>query len=168
MPVLLHCVSAYPTPLSGVGIGCIPRMQARFSCPVGLSDHTIGNEAGILAAGAGARIIEKHLTLDRRRGGPDDGFASGPGEFRDFCLAVKMAHEACSLQTAAEETAHAGLRRSLYIVQDVEAGERVTRDNVRSIRPGNGLHPKHLPTVLGKVFKRGAQGGTPLSLDFVE
>ena len=121
-----------------------------------------------MATRDGAALIEKHITLSRDDGGPDDGFASTPIEFASMCLAVQRAHSALKFESSIGEHGHSFLRRSLYVVQDIKAGERFTRDNVRSIRPGNGLPVRQLPTVLDGVAKFDIQAGTPMSLGFVE
>jgi N-acetylneuraminate synthase len=167
---LLHCVTDYFVTIDRMGMLVIKQMQAAFNeeIPIGLSDHTIGAEAALVATVLGATIIEKHLTLSREDGGPDDDFASTPNEFMAMCRAVHRAHSSLKTATSTGEMDHYPLRRSLYVVQNMKAGERFTRNNVRSIRPGMGLSVKHLPTVLNAISKRDIEAGTPMSLDFVE
>lgn len=161
----LHCVSAYPTPADQANLRQLIDLHGRR----GLSDHTLGIEAPIVAIALGAVIIEKHITISREDGGPDDHFATEPHEFAAMVTAIRRAHQMLQRpqgQTSQDE--HRPLRRSLYVVADIRPGERFTRDNVRSIRPGNGLHPRHLPTVLDRISKVTVKAGTPMSLEFVE
>lgn len=160
----LHCVSEYPTPPERANL----RRVKGMSGVRGLSDHTIGIEAAVVAVALGARIIEKHITLSRDGGGEDDHFASEPDEFAAMVAAVRRTHEMLRPPLPWLVDAHRPLRRSLYVVTDIQPGERFTRDNLRSIRPGAGLHPKHLPTVLDRVSKIAVKAGTPMSLEFVE
>jgi N-acetylneuraminate synthase len=166
---LLHCVAEYPVEMNKMGLGVIKQMQKDFpDMPIGLSDHSIGSEAALVATVYGAAIIEKHLTLSRDDGGLDDDFASTPNEFAAMVRAVRRAHSSLNSSTSTGEMDHYPLRRSLYVVQNVKAGERFTRNNLRSIRPGNGLSVKHMPAVLNAISKRDIEAGTPMSLDFVE
>jgi N-acetylneuraminate synthase len=170
---LLHCVTDYPTPVEHMGMRVLTQMQEDFvvtpdRIPIGLSDHTIGSEAAVVATVLGAAIIEKHMTLDRADGGLDDEFASNPDEFLRMVRAVHRAHSSLETRTSTGEQVHMPLRRSLYVVQNVKAGERFTRNNVRSIRPGKGLSVQHLPDVLNAISNRDIEAGTPMSLDFVE
>ena len=168
---ILHCVSAYPTDVRGAGLGALDNMRERWGAveiAYGLSDHTLGIAAPIVATVKGAAIIEKHLTLSRKDGGPDDFFASEPDEFIAMVRAVQDAHSALRIETDVAEMAHVPLRRSLYVVKDVKAGERFTRNNLRSIRPGNGLPVKQLPALLNMRARVNVLAGTPMSEDFVE
>ena len=165
---VLHCVSEYPVSEGGEGMGIISEMQRTLGgVAIGYSDHTIGITAAIAATALGAALIEKHITLSRDAGGLDDGFASTPEEFAMMVRAVRRTHKSMRRESSTGEMAHFSLRRSLYVVKDIKAGEQFTRDNVRSIRPSKGLEVKHLPTVLNSVANRDIQAGTPLSLDFV-
>lgn len=166
---LLHCVSAYPTPADGAGMLNLRAYIDRYPhIPVGFSDHTIGWEAAVAAAVLGATIIEKHMTLSRDDGGEDDHFASTPEEFTAMVKAVQRAHSAMKIESDTDEMAHLPLRRSLYVVKNIKAGERFTRDNLRSIRPANGLHPRHLATCLNMRARVDVPAGMPMSMDFVE
>jgi len=162
--VLLHCVSAYPTPAEESNLRSIPALAEEFSVPVGLSDHTQGTAVAVAAVGLGATMVEKHLTLARADGGPDAAFSLEPDEFAALCRDCRTAHAALGLpagQAPATESSRI-FRRSLYVVADVVAGERFTQENVRSIRPGWGLAPKHLDAVLGSTATRDIARGTPL------
>ena len=168
--VLLHCVSSYPATFADANVRTIPDMAARFGCPVGLSDHTPGTAAAVAAVALGASVIEKHFTLARADGGPDAAFSLEPAEFsaltrdcRDAWAALGRAH----YDVLGSEKANRQFRRSLYVSAPVKAGEPLTRANVRSIRPGNGLAPAHLDEVLGRPAARDLQRGEPLVWDMV-
>jgi N-acetylneuraminate synthase len=169
--LLLHCVSGYPTPVEQSNLRRIPRLAAEFDCSVGLSDHTLGTDVAIAAVALGACLIEKHFTLRRADGGPDSAFSLEPEELTAL---VRGAHAAfAALGTGAEaraevEEGNKAFRRSLYTVADVNAGEMLTANNIRVIRPGFGLAPKHLPEVIGKRAKRALPRGTALSWDAIE
>jgi N-acetylneuraminate synthase len=168
--ILLHCVSAYPAPLDETNLRTIPEMAQAFSVPVGLSDHTLGQTAAIAAVAVGAVLIEKHLTLSRAAGGPDSSFSMEPSEFRSMAEAARDAW--ISMGTihygpTPSSMSNVDLRRSLYVVEDMAAGESFTIANVRSIRPAEGLAPKHLPEVIGRRSTRVIGRGTPLVWDMV-
>lgn len=168
---LLHCVSAYPTPAEDANLARIPALSSRFDCPIGLSDHTLGTSVAVAAVALGAAIIEKHLTLARADGGPDSAFSLEPKELKILVEGVRTAYSAvgrADSRRAENEKPNMMFRRSLYAVLDIAAGDRLTNENVRSIRPGFGLAPKHLPKVLGKRALRAIKRGTPLSFDLVE
>jgi N-acetylneuraminate synthase len=168
---LLHCVSGYPTPAEEANLARIPKLAMAYDCPIGLSDHTLGVEVAIAAVALGAAIIEKHLTLARADGGPDSAFSLEPGEFGALVKGAKTAFAAigrADYGRAASERPNMAFRRSLYAVMDIAAGETLTNVNVRSIRPGYGLAPKHLPEVLGRRARRAIPRGTPISFDLVE
>jgi pseudaminic acid synthase len=168
---LLHCISAYPAPAAEANLARIPALAAKYDCPIGLSDHTLGTEVAVAAVALGAAIIEKHLTLARADGGPDAAFSLEPAEFQTLVKSARIAHTAlgrAGAERAASEKPNMLFRRSLYAVKDVAAGETLTADNVRSIRPGFGLAPKHLTDLLGRRAKKPIKRGTPMSLDLVE
>ncbi|MEX2129059.1 MAG: pseudaminic acid synthase [Xanthobacteraceae bacterium] len=168
---LLHCVSAYPTPTEEANLARIPALAERYDCPIGLSDHSLGIEVAIGAVALGAAIIEKHLTLARADGGPDAAFSLEPSELAALVKGVRTAHAAVGRADyghAASEKPNMAFRRSLYAVKDIAAGEVLTDQNVRSIRPGYGLAPKHLPEILGHRARRAIARGTPMSFDLVE
>jgi pseudaminic acid synthase len=167
---LLKCTSAYPALAEEMNLRTIPEMARRFGVPVGLSDHTMGIAVPVAAVALGACIIEKHLTLSRSVAGPDSAFSLEPHEFKAMVDAVRTAEKALGevhFGLTDKEEASRAHRRSLFVVEDVEQGEAFTGDNVRSIRPGNGLHPRHLTEVLGKSAARGIKRGTPLRWEFV-
>jgi pseudaminic acid synthase len=163
---LLKCTSAYPAPPEEANLRTIPELARRFACPVGLSDHTMGIAVPVAAVALGACIIEKHLCLRRSDGGPDGAFSLEPEEFKAMVEAVRTAEKALgSVQFAPgpREANSLKFRRSLFVVEDVKEGELFTRRNVRSIRPADGLHPRHLDEILGKRAACDVERGTPLS-----
>jgi len=165
---LLHCVSGYPTPAEEANLRTIPDLAARFGCVVGLSDHTLGTAVAVASIALGARIIEKHFTLARADGGPDAAFSLEPDEMKSLVEGCRTAFAALGTVDyvrAPSERDNVVFRRSLYVVRDIEAGGIFTAENVRSIRPGFGLPPKHLPKVLGRRTTRAIARGTPLSFE---
>ena len=168
--VLLHCVSEYPAPMESANVRTVPDLGRKFECPSGLSDHTFGTAASVAAVALGACVIEKHFTLRRADGGPDSGFSLEPEEFTALTRDCKDAWRALGrvhYQTLGIEQGSKTFRRSLYVVADVRKGEALTRDNVRSIRPGLGLQPGRLWDVLDKPAARDLQRGEPLSDDMI-
>ncbi len=168
--VLLKCTSAYPAPPEEMNLRTIPELARRFDVLVGLSDHTMGIAVPVAAVALGACIIEKHLTLSRSTPGPDSAFSLEPQEFKAMVDAVRVAERALGeiyFGCGAKEEANRSLRRSLFVVQPMQRGEAFTPVNVRSIRPGNGLHTRHLNEVLGKRAARDIERGTPLSWELV-
>ena len=168
--VLLHCVSAYPSPAAEANLRTLPDLAARFAMPSGLSDHTMGIAVPLAAVALGASVIEKHFTLSRADGGPDAAFSLEPEELTALVKGCRTAWEALggvNYARTASEDANVRFRRSLYTVADIAAGEEFTSRNVRSIRPGFGLAPKHLPQILGRRAAAAVRRGTPLSFDAV-
>jgi pseudaminic acid synthase len=168
--VLLHCVSGYPSPVEQSNLRRIPRLSDRYACPVGLSDHTLGIEVAIASVSLSACVIEKHVTLARSDGGPDAAFSLEPGELAALVKGVDAAYSALGTGSEARAEVEQGslvFRRSIYVVSDMEAGELFSRDNVRVIRPGFGIAPKHLPEVIGKRASRSLTRGTALKWDMV-
>jgi len=168
--ILLHCVSGYPTPVEQANLRRIPVLSGYFECPVGLSDHTLGVDVAITSVALGACLIEKHVTLARADGGPDAAFSIEPQELAALVRSSARAFAALgdgSEPRAASEQASFAFRRSLYVVRDMAQGEVFSADNVRSIRPGFGLPPKTLPTVIGRRAKQPISRGTRLSWDIV-
>ncbi len=167
---LLHCVSAYPTAPEEMNLATIPHLAQAFGVPVGLSDHTLGISVSVAAVTLGACMVEKHFTLSRAAGGPDSAFSLEPAEFKAMVEAIRTVEKAVGTpdyrltEGEAKSIAH---RRSLFAVADVRKGELFTERNVRSIRPANGLPPKHLPEVLGRRAARDVKRGTPLNWDLV-
>jgi pseudaminic acid synthase len=168
---LLKCTSAYPAPPEAMNLRALPRLAEDFAAPAGLSDHTLGTTVPVAAVALGACIVEKHLTLSRTLPGPDSAFSLEPDEFRAMVEAVRIAERALGAApygAGPEEAKSRAFRRSLFVVEDVRAGEPYTADNVRSIRPGCGLAPKHLDAVFGCRAAVDVARGTPLSWDLVE
>ena len=167
---ILHCVSGYPAPVEDYNLRTIPDMIARFGLVTGLSDHTLDNTTAITSVALGASIIEKHFTLDRNGGGPDDSFSLEPAGLAALCRDAKTAWQAMGLVDygrKSSEHGNAKFRRSLYFVKDLQAGEVITADAVRSVRPGFGLPPKHLPAVIGKRALKNIVFGTPVSASLI-
>lgn len=167
---LLHCVSGYPAPAEDYNLKTIPDMHARFGLNVGLSDHTLDNTTAIASAALGATIIEKHFTLDRKGGGPDDSFSLEPKSLQELCTTAKTAWQALgrvNYDLKPSEVNDQKNRRSLYVVKDIQAGEVFTAEHVRSIRPGYGLAPKYLPDVLGKKAQRHIHYGEALTWEMI-
>ena len=152
---LLHCVSGYPAPAEDYNLRTIPDMIARHGLVTGLSDHTLDNTTAIASVALGASIIEKHFTLDRMGGGPDDSFSLEPEELVALCTGAKTAWESLGEVNYGRKSSEQGnvqFRRSLYFVKDMKAGEVITPDAVRSVRPGFGVAPKHIDTIVGAVL----------------
>lgn len=167
---ILKCTSAYPTPIEEANLITIKNLKETFNVVSGLSDHTDSITSSILSVAYGAKIIEKHLTLDRSLGGPDALFSLEPEEFKAMVKAVRDAEKAIgkvSYELSNKQKRSRQMARSLFVVQDVKKGEMFTESNVRSIRPGYGLHPKHLEDVIGKCAKSDIKKGTPLKWDDV-
>jgi pseudaminic acid synthase len=167
---LLKCSSAYPAPAEEMNLRTIPELLRRFDLPVGLSDHTMGIAAPVAAVALGACIIEKHITLSRATPGPDSAFSLEPDEFRAMVDAVRIAEKALGeirFGPSGKEASSLAFRRSLFVVTDVRSGEIFTPENVRSIRPGHGMHTRHLPEVLGRHAVCDIERGTPLNWDLV-
>lgn len=168
---LLHCVSGYPAPAADYHLRTIPDLAQRFGVVAGLSDHTVSNATAVAGVALGAALIEKHFTLNRAGGGPDDSFSLEPADLAALCRDARTAWEALGRADYTRKPSEAGnaqFRRSLYVVADVRAGEPFTPANVRSIRPGLGLAPKHLDAVLGRRASTDLARGTPLAWEFVE
>jgi pseudaminic acid synthase len=167
---LLKCTSAYPSQPEEMNLRTIPELAQRYGVPVGLSDHTLGIAVPVAAVAVGATIIEKHLTLSRADKGPDSAFSLEPNEFKQMVEAVRVAEKALGevhFGVSPHETASRAFRRSLFVVKEVKQGEVFTEENVRSVRPANGLHPRHLYEVLGRYAARDIEMGTPLTWDLV-
>ena len=168
--LLLHCVSSYPATFADANVRNVPDMAARFGCPIGLSDHTPGTAASVAAVSLGACVIEKHFTLARADGGPDAAFSLEPAEFKALVDDTKNAWAALGAahyDVLGAEQGSLLFRRSLYVTSDIKAGETLSRANIRSVRPGNGLPPAELDNVLGKVATRDIARGEPLDWSMV-
>ncbi len=168
---LLKCTSAYPSPPEAMNLRTIVHLAESFAVPVGLSDHTRGVAAPVAAVSLGACIIEKHLTLARAAGGPDSAFSLEPGEFRAMADAVReatLALGSVSYEVTPAEEPSLRFRRSLFAVADIAAGDLLTKENVRSIRPADGLPPKFMPDLLGRRARHAMVRGTPLTWKSVD
>ena len=167
---LLKCTSAYPSRPEDMNLLTIPHLADAYGLPTGLSDHTQGTTVPVAAVAVGACIVEKHLTLSRSIAGPDSAFSLEPHEFKAMVEAVRTTEKALGrVCYGASENEKQSLifRRSLFVVQDIKAGETFTAQNVRSIRPGHGLHTRYLDVVLGKKARINIDRGTPLSWDII-
>lgn len=169
--LLMKCTSSYPAPLGAANIRMIPDMKERFGVRVGLSDHSMGHAVATTAVALGAEMVEKHFILDRRLGGPDAAFSMEPEEFREMIKAIRDTEKCLgkvdySLSEQTLKNRH--FAKSLFVVEDVKEGDILTMDNVKAIRPFDGLPPVHLPEVLGKKFVKSVERGTPLSLDLIK
>ena len=167
---LLRCVSGYPAPASDYNLRTIPDMMQQFGVTVGLSDHTLDNTTAIASVALGATIIEKHFTLDRSGGGPDDSFSLEPPEFARLCEGARTAWEALGSIDYGRKSSEIGnvkFRRSLYFTKDISEGDLIAEDAIRSVRPGFGLPPKYFDEVVGRKAKRDIKAQTPVSLDAI-
>jgi N-acetylneuraminate synthase len=165
--VLLHCISAYPTPAQDMNLRRIAYLADRFAALPGLSDHSMGTTVAVAAVALGACLIEKHFTLARADGGPDGSFSLEPAELAELVASARTAWEALGQPVAGvkpSEAPNLRFRRSLYVVADIKAGEIFTPENLRAIRPGFGLPPKYQPQVMGRRAARDLARGTPLAL----
>lgn len=168
---LLKCTSAYPAPIEDANLQTIPDMKNRFGVKVGLSDHTEGSIVPMAAVALGAEVVEKHFIIDRSIGGPDSAFSMEANEFRQMVDSIRQIEK--SLGTVYYPTTPDSIKgrrgcRSLYVAADVKAGDIISNENVRSVRPGLGLHPKFLPEVLGKTFARDCRKGERFTLDLIK
>ena len=163
---ILHCVSAYPALASDYNLRTLADMRQKFGLVTGLSDHTIDNTTAITSVALGASIIEKHVTLDRNGGGPDDSFSLEPKELRQLCAGVKTAWESLGqidYGRKSSEQANVKFRRSLYFVKNIKEGEIITTEHVKSIRPGYGLPPKYLNEIIGTISRCSIAKGTAVT-----
>lgn len=168
--ILLKCTSAYPAPLEEMNLKTIPNISETFGVISGLSDHSMGSEVSVGAVALGAKVIEKHFILDKNIGGPDAAFSLDVNEFADLVKSVRNIEKAIgtvSYKLSEKTLKNREFSRSLFIVEDVEEGEKITEKNVRSIRPGNGMAPKHYKDILGKSFKSSYKKGTPLDWSLI-
>lgn len=162
---VLHCVSGYPAPAADYNLRTLLDMQQRFGTLVGLSDHTLDNTTAIASITLGACIVEKHFTLDRKGGGPDDSFSLEPTGLAELCHGTRTAWEALGQVNYARKSSEQGnvkFRRSLYFVRDLQAGEVITADCIRSVRPGYGMAPKHYDAIIGKRVTTTVHACTPV------
>ena len=169
--VVLKCTSAYPAPARDLNLRTIPTIAAEFNVVPGYSDHTMTSTAAIAAVTLGARVLERHITLDRDAGGLDAGFSTSASEFKELVQQIRELESALGTSTFdLSETGKKSRRfsRSLFVVEDVQPGDKISLENVRSIRPNDGLHPKFLPELLGRVFSISVTAGTPLSTEMLD
>ena len=168
---ILHCVSGYPAPAEDYNLRTIPDMMQRFGLVTGLSDHTLDNTTAIASVVMGASIIEKHFTLDRNGGGPDDSFSLEPAELAALCRDSKTAWAALGQVDYGRKSSEQGnvkFRRSLYFVKDMKAGDVITADCVRSVRPGFGIAPKYWQDIIGKELSREVIANTPIKQECIK
>ena len=168
---LLKCTSSYPAPIDEANLIMLQDFKKKFNIIPGLSDHTLGNVAPVVAVSLGAKIIEKHLIVDKKIGGPDSSFSLDENEFKEMVSNVRIAEKAIGkINYELTDKQHNGrnFARSLYVIKDVKKGERISNDNIKSIRPGFGMHPKFLPRIIGKVFKKDIEFGTALKQNHFE
>lgn len=168
---LLKCTSSYPSPLDEINLNVIPDMKKRFQTVVGLSDHTLGYDVAVASVALGAKIIEKHLTLDRGNGGPDALFSMEPNEFKNMVQSIRNVEMSLGKVTydlsdkVKRSREHS---RSLFVVKDIKKGEAFTKDNIRSIRPAYGIHTRYFDSIIGKVATENIEKGTPLLWKYIK
>ncbi len=165
---LLKCTSQYPATIEQANLNTIPDMKSRFGVKIGLSDHTMGSLVPTVAVSLGATVVEKHFILDRNMGGPDSAFSMEPDEFTEMVKSVRNVEKSLGKVIYEVSDTDKKRRRSLFVVEDIEKEDRITSKNIRSIRPGVGMHPKHYDDVLGKIAKEDIKKGTPLSFDLLK
>ena len=167
---LLKCTSSYPAPIEDANLLTIPDMKERFRSKVGVSDHTEGNTVPMAAVALGAEVVEKHFIIDRSIGGPDSAFSMNADEFKEMVDNIRNVEKALgSVYYPTDLTTIKGreFSRSLYVAEDMKAGDVITEKNVRSLRPGLGAHPKYLPEIIGKVVKTDLAKGTRFSMEYI-
>ena len=168
---LLKCTSAYPAPIEAANLRMIADLRERFGCKVGLSDHTMGSDVAVAAVALGATVVEKHFIMDRAIGGPDAGFSMQQDEFAAMVKSIRNVEaamgEVCWETDPMRIKGREGCR-SLYVAEDMKVGDIITEQNVRSVRPGYGLHPKYLPEILGKRVNRDLEKGDKMKLEYIE
>ena len=168
---ILHCVSGYPAPAEDYNLRTIQDMASSFNIPVGLSDHTLDNTTAIASVVLGASIIEKHFTLDRNGGGPDDSFSLEPEDLKQLCVGAKTAWQALGQVDYGRKSSEQGnvqFRRSLYFVKDMKAGDVIDETCIRSVRPGFGLAPKFYDEILGKTLVQDVKKNTATRLELLK
>ena len=168
---LLKCTSAYPADPSDANLLTIPDIKTRFGVKAGLSDHTMGIEGPVVAVVLGATVIEKHFILDKSIGGPDAHFSLDEKEFTEMVTALRKAEQmigSVDYEMTDKKKKSRQFSRSLFIVKDVKSGDKISNENVRSIRPGFGMHPRHLSEIIGKKFEENFEKGTPMNFDLIK
>lgn len=169
--ILLHCVSGYPTPPEQTNLLTISDLKSKFNCPIGLSDHTLGNTTCIASIALGAKVIEKHFTTSRDDEGPDSAFSLEPHELKALCDETEIAWKAlgvASYERKKVEESSLKYRRSVYFVSDIKKGDFITKENTRRIRPGYGISPKFYEEIIGKKVNQDITRGTAVSFDLIE
>ncbi len=169
--LILRCTSAYPAPHDEINLNSMAEISKRYSVEVGLSDHTLNHIVAITSVALGARLIEKHFTLNRSDGGPDSAFSIEPKELKDLVLFTKQSWESLGhteIETGKTEKASLAFRQSIYVVKDINKGEKFTKENIRIIRPGHGLAPKEYTNILGKTAKLNLIRGTALKTEYLD
>lgn len=168
---ILKCTSQYPAKIGDANLLTIPDIAARFDVEVGLSDHTLGITAPVVAVAFGAKVIEKHIILDKSIGGPDAHFSLDENEFKEMVNAVRDAEKSfgkVDYELTQAKKISRTFSRSLFVVEDVAKGDIITHENVRSVRPGFGLHTKHLKDILGRLFSQSVKKGEPLDFNMIQ
>jgi len=169
--VILHCISSYPAEPEEMNLATIYDIVDKYKLISGLSDHSLGIVAPVVAVALGAKVIEKHLTIKRSYGGPDAAFSLEPTEFKEMVKSIRVAEKAIGKPTygvGKKEKNSIVFRKSLFFVKDIKKGEKITNKNVRSIRPGHGLAPRYYDKVMGKITTKDIERGTPLSWEIIE
>lgn len=169
--ILLKCTSAYPSPYEDIHLRVIPDMAEKYQVITGLSDHTMGSAVAVGSIPLGAKVVEKHLTLNRAEGGPDGAFSMEPQEFKEMVDNIRIVEQALGTVTyelTEKQKKSREHSRSLFVVKDMKAGEVITPENVRSIRPAFGMHTKHYEEILGKRVKCDLEKGTPMRFEYIE
>ncbi len=168
--ILLKCTSAYPTPYDEVNVKMMKTLRELFDCIVGVSDHTFGAVVPILSVGMGGKMIEKHVTLKRSDGGTDSEFSMEMHEFEDMCKQVRMAEQAMGVRKfylTESQKMERHFSRSLFVAKDIKAGELLTEDNIKSVRPANGMHTKYYEEIIGKKVNQNIRKGTPMDWKYI-
>lgn len=168
---LLKCTSSYPAPLEEINLKTMTDFKAKFGVNYGLSDHTIGADVAVASVALGANVVEKHFILDKSIGGPDASFSMEPKEFKYMVDSIRNVEKALgkvSYELSEKSKVNREFSRSLFVVDDVKKGDLISHNNIRSIRPGYGMHPKELNNMVGRSFSQDIERGTPLSFDLIE
>jgi len=167
---ILHCVSGYPAPSEDYNLRTLVDMKKRFGVVTGISDHTLNNVTALASISLGASIIEKHFTLDRSRGGPDDSFSLEEKDLIELCKSSKVAWSSIGkvdYSTKESEKTNLKFRRSLYFIKDLKKGDTITVNDIKSIRPGFGISPKYFDEIIGKKIKKDVTYGTPVMFESI-
>jgi len=165
---LLKCTSEYPAPFEKANLLTLPNLRETFNVKIGISDHTMGSTIPILSIGLGATVIEKHFILDRKLGGPDASFSMEPSEFEVMIKSVREAEAALGKINYEVSEDSKNRRRSIFVAKNIKKGESITEENIRTVRPGHGLHPKYFNEIIGKKVNRDVNKGMPFKLEYLE